>query len=404
MRSVTTHLFSPLELGRCSLPNRLVRSATYEGMADVDGFPLPSLGTLYKRLAHGGVGTIITGFCSVSREGRAMHPGQGSIADDSCIAPWKHVVEAVKQNNPQTRLIMQIAHAGRQTLERVTQRPVMGAGLKRCTYFRQKTRRMDESAVLGAIADFAMAAGRARLAGFDGVQIHAAHGYLIHQFLSPYTNTRKDRYGDRGRFLEEVLAAVRSVCGAEYPLLLKVSWADDRGLTPDDVASALLRVADDVDAVEVSYGSMEYALNIIRGDCPIDDLLAINPLFSGIPGPLKALWKRVAYPWKRRAFKQFTPCYNLPGARLLREALPVPVIPVGGIHTLDDMRSCLEQGFPALALCRPFIAEPGFPNLLRQGKWQGSSCTACNLCAIYCDSREPLRCRHGDIHNIRITP
>lgn len=391
-------LFSPLLLKRCVLPNRLIRSATHEGMADANGAPLPMLSALYQRLARGGVGTLVTGFCAISREGRAMHPGQGAIWDDTLIMPWKSVVDAVKQENPETRLFMQIAHTGRQTLGRITGRPVMGAGPKACTYFRQKIRPMDAAAIQKAISDFAAAARRARQAGFDGVQIHAAHGYLIHQFLSPHTNTRTDAYGDRGRFLEEVVCAVRIACGPDFPLLLKVSWADDRGLEPDAVISALCRVAGAVDAVEVSYGTMEFALNIIRGDCPIDDLFSVNPLFSGIPGLLQTLWKHLVFPVKRRSFKPFTHGYNLSGARLLQEALSIPVIPVGGIHTPDDMAACLDEGFPALALCRPFIAEPGFPDLLREGRWQGSRCTTCNRCAIYCDSPTPLRCHRARKH------
>ena len=392
MRELIERLSTPLALRRCVLPTRIIRSATYEGMADARGLPLPALADCYGALVNDAPGTLITGFCAVSRAGRAMHPRQAGIWDDACIKPWQAVVQAVRRRSPETRLFMQLAHTGRQTLRRITGEPVKGAGPRRCTYFRQKTAAMAEADIRDAVAGFAAAARRARQAGFDGVQIHAAHGYLVHQFLSPHTNTRRDRYGEPGLFLRETVAGVRESCGPDFPILLKASWADDRGLLPARLVPCLQAVAPELDAVEVSYGTMEYALNIIRGDCPLDALLRVNPLFSGIPGPLKALWKRFVYPRKRAEFKPFSPNYNLEGAALIRDALPVPVIPVGGIHNLEDMRACLDRGFPAVALCRPFIAEPDLVSRLLRGEWRRSRCTTCNLCTIHCDSREPLRC------------
>ena len=392
MRALNKTLLDPLPLQRCVLPTRVIRSATYEGMADAEGVPLPMLADLYQTIVRDIPGTIITGFCAVSREGRAMHPRQGGIRDDSFIAPWQRIVSAVHRQSPHSRLFMQLAHTGRQTLRRITGLPVKGAGTKRCTYFRQKTEGMDERDISRAVADFAAASRRAQQAGFDGVQIHAAHGYLIHQFLSPHTNTRQDVWRDGGRFLEEVVLAVRDACGPDFPLLLKVSRADDRGLTPDHVISAISRVAGELDAVEVSYGTMEYALNIIRGGCPIDVLLSVNPLFNTIPGILKSLWRQWVYPFKRRQFLPFSHRYNLDGAARLRDALPVPILPVGGLHTLEDMHACLKAGFPAVSLCRPFVAEPDLLARLADESWFRSRCTRCNLCPIHCDSALPLRC------------
>ena len=374
------------------LPTRIIRSATYEGMADANGVPLATLGKCYQDIVRDAPGTIITGFCAISREGRAMHPGQAGIWDDSHISSWKAIVIAVRKQSPETRLFMQIAHTGRQTIRGMTRLPVKGAGTKKCTYFRQKTSMMTEEDIRRSIADFASAALRARAAGFDGVQIHAAHGYLIHQFLSSHTNTRSDKFRDAGLFLEETVRATRKACGTDFPLLLKISWADDRGLEPGALIPVLRRVEDELDIVEVSYGTMEYALNIIRGGCPIDVLLAVNPLFSGIPGPFKALWKRLIYPQKRAQFKHFARNYNAEGAARLRDALSVPVIPVGGIRSLEDMQDCLDKGFPAVSLCRPFIAEPDLTARLARGTWHTSNCTSCNLCTIHCDNPIPLHC------------
>ncbi len=397
-------LLQPLPLARCTLPHRILRSATYEGMADPQGMPLPVLAGLYRDLVREVPGTLVTGFCAVSRQGRAMHPGQTGIWEDAHIGAWRVIADAVHAISPETKLFMQLAHTGRQTVRKRTGLPVKGASSRRCTYFRQQVSPLDEDEAHGVIRDFAAAAWRAREAGFDGVQLHAAHGYLIHQFLSPHTNARADAFGERGLFLELAVRAVREACGPDFPILLKVSWADDRGLAPDQVIPALQKVEGELDAVEVSYGTMEYALNIIRGACPIDVVLTHNPLFSGIPGPLKALWKRFVFPLKRRRFLPFSPCYNVPGALLLRKALSVPVIPVGGIHSLDHMRVCMEEhGFPAVSLCRPFICEPDLTARLTRGEWTRSRCTTCNLCTVYCDSDIPLRCHRnptGEPHEI----
>ena len=395
MPGIIHALMQPLTLARITLPHRILRSATYEGMADPDGLVRTGLADLYSDLVREIPGTIITGFCAVSHQGRAMHPGQAGIWDDKHIRPWRAVTEAVRQAGPGTKLFMQLAHTGRQTLARRTGLPVKGASDKRCSYFRQTVSPLTEKETHAAIRDFATAAVRAAEAGFDGVQLHAAHGYLIHQFLSPHTNKRSDAFRDRGLFLKLTVSAVREACGPDFPILLKISWADDRGLTPDQVIPALQAVEHDLDAVEVSYGTMEYALNIIRGDCPIDAIFKVNPLFSGIPGPLRALWKTLVFPFKRRQFRPFSPRDNLEGALRLRDALSVPVIPVAGIHSLEDMRVCLEDhAFPAVALCRPFISEPDLLARLSRGEWRSSRCTVCNLCTAYCDSEKPLRCWH----------
>lgn len=392
MEALVNSLMQPLVLKRCVLPSRIIRSATFEGMADESGAPSAALAFLYLDMVWDIPGTLITGICAVSREGRTMYPGQAAIWDESLVAPWSAVVDTVHRASPGTRLFMQLGHAGRQTLKRATGLPVKGAGIQASSYFRQMTRPMSEQDARNAIIDFALAAKRAQAAGFDGVQLHAGHGWLIHQFLSPRTNTRKNAFGDKGLFLEETVRAVREVCGEGFPVLLKVSWADDRGLSPRDVLPALLRVAGDLDAVEASYGSMEVPFNIFRGDFPVSAALAVNPFLKKLPWPAKVLWKNCIYPRRKKECKPFAHCYNLSGAQVLSDVLPVPVIPVGGIHNLEDMRRCLESGFPAVALGRPFIAEPDLVPRLARGDWQRSRCTVCNLCAVHCDSGERLRC------------
>jgi len=393
-------LESPARLRRLVLPNRFVRSATYEGWGDANGFPRPGLADLYRALAAGGTGTIITGFVFTSQAGRAMQPGQCGIDSADKVEPWRAIVSRVREAAPNVVLLMQIAHAGRQTLGAVTGRPVVGASARPCTYFRQRVRALDGPGVLAAAAGFGDAARRARDAGFDGVELHAAHGYLIHQFLSPWTNDRSDRWGDPTRFLADCLGAVRERCGEDFPVLVKLSAADDN--EPGITVAAMVRTAGvldrlGVEAAEISYGTMEYALNIIRGAFPVAEVPAANPLLNRYPAPVRWAVKRFGLPRHAGRFKRFERNYNVPAALAVREATRLPVIPVGGIRTLSEMRELVTGlGFAAVGLSRPLVCEPDLPRKLAAGTVQASQCSQCNLCTVHADGGEPLRCRRAE--------
>jgi len=391
-------VFQPLRLGALTMRNRLIRSATYEGLADGQGMPrVEELAQLYCDLASGGVGAIVTGFTAVSQDGRAMHPGQCGFDTDAKADAWKRIREAVRAFDPDVPMIAQLAHTGRQTLETVTGQPVVGASSRSCTYFRQPVHALDEAGIERIIRAFADSALRARDAGFDGVQIHAAHGYLIHQFLSPWTNQRDDRWGERERFCLEVVEGVRERCGDGLSVWIKLSGEEDRapGIQIEDTVRTSQRLQSaGVDLIEVSYGSMEIALNIIRGACPVNVILKVNPLFSHIPPLWRPFWKAFVGPQHLRRLKRLTPVYNLAAAAAVKQAVSVPVAVVGGIRSLDDAIQCLQgQGLDAVGLCRPLIREPDLPTRWRDGVATKSTCTNCNLCTVNCDSVDPTICR-----------
>ena len=386
-------LFEPVKLHNITLKNRIIRSATYEGWGDPDGVPRSELADIYLNLARGGVGTIITGFAFISEAGRAMQPGQCGIDSAFKIDPWKKITGKVRASYSDVRLFMQIAHAGRQTKRKYTGNSVVGPSGRKCTYFREPVKILNDTEIHEIIDEFGEAAQRAREAGFDGIQVHAAHGYLVHQFLSPWTNTRRDKWADGNLFLENIIENIHRKCGGDFPVLIKLSRADDNtpGVTLNDAIRTVKRLEKlAIDAIEVSYGTMEFALNIIRGDCPIDIILKVNPLFNQIPLFFREIWKRFFLKKYLSKNLPFTENYNVDSALKIKQATKLPVFPVGGIRTADNMIEILNKGLDAVSLCRPLIREPDLPEKLKNGK--NSECKNCNLCTVHCDSTRPLRC------------
>jgi len=364
--------------------DKIIRSATIENMADKNGVPNVKLfSDLYRNLS---ARTIITGFVYISENGRAMQPLQAGIVNQNQASAWAKI----RQSLPDKQMIMQIAHVGRQT----TRRGAVGASNIKCTYCKTPVRALTLTEIKQIINDFAQAALRAKQAGFDGVQIHAAHGYLIHQFLSPYTNTRKDTYSDKPLLLEQILKEVRKMCPHPFLIWVKLSHADDRGLTLSETLNTIQRIEKICDGIEISYGTMEFPLNIIRGGIPIDLAFKVNPLFNKYPLFIQKLWKRFIFPYYKRRFIPFTLNYNLQAALAIKKQTSLPVFVTGGIRTQKDIDYILSAGIDKVSLCRPFISEPDLLHKLT-GNWK-SKCSNCNFCTIYCDSVQHVKCHLGE--------
>ncbi|MEJ2540666.1 MAG: NADH:flavin oxidoreductase [Gemmatimonadota bacterium] len=362
-------LFTPCQIGSLETPNRFVRSATAERMSDDDGRPLPPLTELYRELARGGVGLIITGHMYVHPAGKA-HDEMTGVHTDELMPDLAALAQAVHDLGG--LIVPQINHGGMNALAETVSDPMAPAAIDE-PFLTRPAREMTPSEVEAAIQAFGEAARRCKEAGFDGVQIHAAHGYLISQFLSPFVNKRTDEWGGsadkRMRFLREVCAVVRGQVGEEYPVLIKLGMADgvEGGLSAEEGAHIVGALAGmGIDGVEISggLGGANKTLNVRKG--------------------IKSQEKEA---------------YFLPHARLAGQHTRLPIILVGGFRSRSVMERVLDDGLADfVSLCRPLISEPDLPNQFREGLKEKSRCLSANNCW----AREPgegiaCKCPHEKV-------
>lgn len=270
-------VFEPAKLGNFTTKNRFVRSATRDGYADDHGHVTDELLAIYEKLAQGGVGTIITGHAYVTDVEQSRQPGQMGIYDDSCIPGYRRLTEAVHRYD--SRIVMQISCIGAQTFSSGENKLIWGpsAVADNATGIIPKEMSLQEIDLLKN--SFGSAALRAKEAGFDGVQIHAAHGYLLNKFLNPYYNRRTDMYGgsaeNRARLVLEVYDAIREKVGLDFTVLIKVNSSDfmGGGLEFEDCRSLCKKLdAKGIDGIEMSGGNLSSPDNMgpIRKNVKID--------------------------------------------------------------------------------------------------------------------------------------
>ena len=340
-------LFEPVSIGTLRLPNRTVRSATMEYLSDEDGRPLDELSEMYCALAQGGVGLIIAGHAYVHPSGRCRVQMSG-MHDDALIPDWAALVERVHEAGG--RIAAQLNHGGRQCDPEAVDGALLAPSPIALNDESPRPQELSERQIEDLIRAFGDAAGRAKEAGFDAVQIHAAHGYLINCFNSPATNWRRDAWGGtfpgRARFLEQVALAVRDAVGTGYPVLIKLGCVDfvRDGLTEDDGVEIIRHLADmGLDGVEISGG--------IGG----------GSTRTGIRAPADE-------------------AYFLPIARKARYATDLPIVLVGGLRSREVMERVLDEGSADLiSMCRPLIREPELVNRMHEGQ-PAATCISCNKC------------------------
>ena len=360
-------LFERSVINGMELSNRFVRSATWEGMAAEDGSVTSKLTETLVALAKGGVGLIMTSHAYVLPEGQAG-PWQLGIYKDELIEGLREMTAAVHGFG--AKIVMQVAHAGKFAPGRLIARPPLVVsdfdGLSESP--RQE---MSIEYIRGLAPAFGAAARRAKAAGFDGVQFHSAHGYLLSQFLSPAFNRREDEYGgdieNRARIHMEVYHAVRKAVGKDFPVLIKMNCRDfaENGLSLDDSLHVGRMLAGaGLDAIELSGG-------LLTGG-------KLSPSRSGIKSE-----EQEAY------FKE--------DARAFKNEINVPLILVGGMRSFEVAERLVEDGVADyISMSRPFIREPGLINRWKAGDRRRALCKSDNLCygpgvqgkGIYCVAEE----------------
>ena len=363
-------LFETSEIKGMKLANRFVRSATWEGMAADDGACTPKLIDLMAGLAKGGVGLIISSHTYVSPEGQAG-PWQVGVYDDKLIPGLEAMATAVHENGG--KIVMQLAHAGYFANPKLTgQTPMAPSNAE--GFAKGPRQEMTADDIRGVIKAYGAAAKRAQTAGFDGVQIHSAHGYLLSQFLSPAFNLRQDEYGgdigNRARVLVAVLREIRQAVGKDYPVLVKMNCQDfiENGLQPEDsLQVGKMLVENGIDAIELSGGVL------------------ISPKLSPSRMGIKSEEKEAYFQNEARAFKG---------------EIKVPLILVGGNRSFQVAERLVNGGVADyISICRPLIREPDLINRWKSGDLSKATCVSDNMCfmpamkgkGIYCLTEEKIR-------------
>jgi 2,4-dienoyl-CoA reductase-like NADH-dependent reductase (Old Yellow Enzyme family) len=333
-------LFEPNRIGTMSLPNRFIRSATWAGMADDEGKCTPQLIELMVKLAMGGVGLIITGHAYVQKNGRHS-PWQLGIDRDSLIPGLKKMTQAVHEQKG--KIAIQLGYGG--------------------AYLSQsRIRSLLTQDIQEIVKAYGQAAGRAKKAEFDAVQIFAAHGFLLSQFLCPRYNDRDDLYGgslqNRSRIILEVLDSIRKAVGPDYPVLIKMNSRDfvENGLSLEEAVRLGVMLQDrGIDALELSGGLLNNP-NILRADLKNEEDEA----------------------------------YFKDEAKAFKEKVKVPLILVGGIRSYNIARQLIEQDrVDYISMSRPFICEPDLVKRWQTGNFAKAACISCNNCT------ERVKAGHG---------
>ena len=394
-----SELFQPVKLGKLELRNAIIRSATHEGMADGNGKPNDELTKTYVRYAEGEVGLIITGYIGISQEGKCPLYNMTMLDTDDNIPAFRKLTDAVHEAGG--TIFAQIAHCGRQTRKKITgKRTSAPSPIPDFLYCESIPHRLSEEEMYEIIDDFAGAALRAKKAGFDGVQIHCAHGYLLSEFLSPRTNRRKDQWGgcteNRFRIVDEIIKKIRTLTYGDFPIAVKMNCYEKYtdGIKLDEaIKIAKLFDKAKVDLIEVSCGFVSEGFNMSRGEFPYPIMCTDNFRYEILP---KFTWP-ILKPVMKAIMGSPKPVkmYNAEAAEAIRKEVSTPIAVVGGIRTLDDISTIINAGkADFVSMSRPFITEPDLVKKFKEGKSREAKCINCNYCLMGAE-RRPMRCYYG---------
>jgi 2,4-dienoyl-CoA reductase-like NADH-dependent reductase (Old Yellow Enzyme family) len=367
--------FHPGKIGTLEIKNRLVRSATWENAASESGHVTDTLLDIYRALAKGGVGLIITSHSVVHPRGMT-DPRMIWIADDSCIASVRKLARAVHQTTSDGKVMIQLTHSGRQPTSGTGVEPV-GPSAVLDEFSKQTPRAMTLEEIEEVIEAFAHAIRRAREAGLDGVQLHGAHGYLLSSFLSPRTNKREDQYGgsveNRCRIVREIVERGHKEAGHDFPILIKMNAVD---YLPGGV--------DIHEAKKVAQCLNQTALAALEvSGCTWETITRSEKELGFKPASIPEAWEGIKTKEQEAYFWQY--------AKEIRKVVNKPIILVGGIRSIGKIEEILgERSVDFCAMCRPLVRQPDLPNRWFRGeRSETAACISCNQCI---PEEGPLRC------------
>ncbi len=353
------NLLQSAQLKGVTLKNRLFKAASWEALADDDGHLTPELVKIYEELAMGGVGSIITGYAYVLREEKP-NPGMMGIYDDSFIAEYKSFTEMIHSYG--SKVFLQIAYGGSMSGLKPPSPLIWGPSAVTNEATGITPHEMAREDMLVLIDAFAQAARRAEEAGFDGVELHGAHGYMLSHFLSGDYNKRTDEYGgsieNRARIWVESIEAMRQAVSDDFILMMKMNSEDftPAGLTQDEalIVGKMIEKAG-LDVIDVSGGNS-------------------SSLYVQKNNLATARTRLNADPATHSYFSSF--------AKRLKKEVSIPVILTGGNRDIEAMEKIHDEGdVDFFAICRPLICEPNLPNIWMQDEAYKARCSVCNGCS-----------------------
>ena len=389
---ITSPVFTPFNIGPVALRNRIIRSAAFENMA-YGNSPSQDLYDYHVAVARGGVGMTTLAYAAVSRSGLSFD-GQLWMREE-IVPGLKRITDAVHEAG--AKCSIQLGHCGNMTHRATCGCMPVGASSGFNLYSPTFVRALKAEEIDALVEDFGHAVELARDAGFDCVEIHAGHGYLISQFLSPYTNHRHDEYGgsleNRMRLMQRVIRRVMEAAGDDMGVVVKMNMHDGfRGGMQEEecleVARELERLG--VHAIVLSAGFVSKApMEVMRGAMPLRTM-------THYMDPRKFWWLRALVRVFGRMMIPTVPykeAYFLEDALKFRAAVRLPLIYVGGMVSLQKMEEVLAAGFSGLQMARALIRDTGFVNKLQSGETDRSPCGHSNYCIGRMYTLE-MKCSH----------
>ncbi len=384
---IASKALMPGRIGSLELRNRIIRAGCFEGMSQ-GGRVTPALIEHHRRVAAGGAAMTTVAYCSVSADGRAFD--HELWMREEIVPGLRDLTDAVHREGAAASI--QLGHCGFFASPNVIGSRPLGASRKLCLYRLTRCEEMGESQIEAKIQDFVQASRLAREVGFDAVEIHAGHGYLLSQFLSPWTNHRRDRYGgsleNRLRFPAAVISGVRHALGPGFPILVKMNQRDGMrgGLELDEAMQIARRFGEEgASALVPSCGfTAKTPLYMMRGRVPVREMARnqTNSL-TRLGLILFGRFMVQTYPFK--------PLFLLDGAVRMRQAVTMPVVYVGGVLSLAGMERVMGAGLEFVEVGRALVRDPDFVNKLQVGMLEASDCDHCNRCiaameagGVYC--------------------